>query len=160
MPTAPNKPNYYPTVDTNVTLYVDTSPGIEALTEANISSYVYFADNQGDVESNGDVANYLSHLATNSQIMWSGAVQDIIHHPNDYVMIFSVRIDNPTNPPSIRFRDPTNGSGRTHIDGYVSNNPTVDTDLPYTIEFLVGTKNEDGTKTEKVFAIDPKLRIH
>ena len=143
------------TTDTAIILYVDTASILQyqnSQTE-EVKSCVYLADNQGDIDP-PDKSNFTSYLSGNSQIAWFGAVLHMAPNLRDYVLISDIIFKPAHNGIGIQKRNPNNGSGDTHIDGFIPGNGNKNTGIEtdYTINFAVFRNGSSGD-----YSIDPKL---
>jgi hypothetical protein len=160
------------TTDALIMMYVDTAnigsyyPQTPANTN-NVLDCVYIASNHTDSGSPsespgapGGKTTFITDLKSDSQIAWVGAVQSITTWPNDYVLISGIALNNDGIGITLRCKfgggkNPNqSGSGNTHIDGVVKNNPGGTGSITdYTITFTVCHNGNvmDG------FQVDPKL---
>ncbi len=145
------------TADLIVTLYVDTAriTSIVNPTPDQVKDCIYFADNQLDVDP-ADKSNFTSMLSGNSQLSWVGAVLNMTPNLEDYVLINDVTFKANQNNIGIQLRPKPNGSGNTHIDGYIpgNGNKNSGTESFYTLSFSVcrGSQFYD-------YSIDPQLKM-
>lgn len=169
------------TTDALIMLYVDTATiiGLDPTdtSQANLDAIADCCilssnntDSQSPTEGSNDPnsrRNFETDLKNNSQIAWVGAVLDIGNNLNDYVLISSIVLTqdgigivlgNPQ-PGNIPGRGMQPGSGDTHIDGIVRQNPPPGgngSETEYKLIFTVchGQNVKDG------YQIDPKLKMN
>lgn len=140
--------------DTIITLYVDTQEIIKCSSKKKnrekILKYILLCDNHYDHPSK---VEFTSNIHPNSKIAWVGAAKYIEQSPEDFVIIKKIK---PTKNNSIlKIYDSKLSSGTTHIDGHVGKVKKGSApEESYSIKFLVNASGE-----EKVFQIDPKLRV-
>jgi len=160
------------TTDALILLYVDTAnipkPAPSDPADNSILEHVFLASNNTDPNTPPESPSapsgkttFKTDLKSNSQIAWVGAVQDISNQQNDYVLINSITLNNDNIGIILRDKfggkNPNQaGSGDTHIDGIVRNNPgPAGSETTYTINFSVC---HNGTVTDG-YQIDPKMRM-
>ncbi len=140
--------------DTIITLYVDTQEIIKCSTKKKdrekILKYILLCDNHYDHPSR---VEFTSNIHPNTKIAWVGAAKYIEESPEDFVIIKKIK---PGKGKSIlNIYDSRLSSGSTHIDGHVGKvKKGSDPEESYSIKFLVNASGE-----EKIFNIDPKLRV-
>ena len=148
-----------PLKNTLVTMYVNTAV---VLNTANLKENVWFADTDGDIVNNngGNVTNYLTKVTKNGNVTWTGAVQDILNNPSDYVLIQNIVISNGNQSKvNINLEPSTPANGNiTHVNGRITGNAST-TPFEYTINFRVGKIDSNGLRTWNDFEIDPRLII-
>ncbi len=161
------------TTDALIIMYVDTAsivayyPQTDSNT-TNVLDCIFIASNTTDPGSPtenpsdpGGKTTFITDLKSNSQIAWVGAVQQISTYPNDYVLINSITLNQDNIGIIIRSKfggkNPNqSGSGDTHIDGIVKNNPGGTGSLTdYTINFSVC---HNGQVYDN-FKVDPKMKM-
>jgi len=146
-------------------LYVDTV-NIQSVTDPNgddVLNYVFISSNWTDDQSPTESPTgpdgkktFITDVKSNSLISWVGAVQDIVHNRNDYVLIKNIELV--SDGIGIQVKNDVNqrsqGSGDTHIDGKVL--PTARKgSTTYKISFSVGR----GTEIIGDYSIDPQLKM-
>ena len=140
------------TTDVLVILYVDTALIVNADTQKQIENCVYLGDNQGDIDP-PDITKFNTNLHGNPEIAWLGAVLNMTPGLTDYVLISGITINQ--DGIGIQIRPKQNGSGDTHVDGFVQgrNVPPGKT-MDYTIDFSV---YRNGSLYN--YHIDPKMTM-
>ena len=163
------------TTDALIILYVDTVnipvPAPSGSSDPSVLDHVFIASNHTDSASPpqspttpGGKTTFKTDLKSNSQIAWVGAVQDIMNHKDDYVLISGISIQPSQDGIGIVTGDgqPVGnnhpGSGYTHVDGMLRKNPPPGgpgCETIYTIHFSVC---HNGVVTDG-YQIDPKMRM-
>lgn len=140
--------------DTIITLYVDTQEIIKCSTKkkdrAKILKYILLCDNHFD---HPNKVQFTSNIHPKTKIAWVGAAKYIEQSPEDFVIIKKIKATK--NDTLLKIYDSKLSSGSTHIDGHVGKVKKGGApEVGYSIKFSVNASGE-----EKVFHIDPKLRI-
>lgn len=137
--------------DTIITVYVDTQKIIHLdknSCQEEIMKCILIGDNHNDIPKKD---KFTSNIREKTKLAWVGAAMHILESDQDYVIIKKIIVKKKKS--MIKFFDPKRGAGTTHKDGYVGK-AKKDEEEEYSIRFLVSSGDE-----EKVFKIDPKIRV-
>lgn len=137
--------------DTIITVYVDTQKIIQLDKKApqdEIMRHILIGDNHNDLPKKD---KFTSSIREKTKLAWVGAAMHILDSDQDFVIIKKIIVKKKKS--MIKIYDSKRGAGSTHKDGYVGKAKKEDEE-EYSIRFLVSSGGE-----EKVFKIDPKIRI-